>query len=212
MLNITVARKSKAPQFEKNLKKIGKLAAYVGIPEAASKARDSQLLVLAGRITGTGKKSIAKKTKLEKAAAEDVTNAQLLFIHTKGSPKMGIPPRPVIEPAIQADGNRQAIAHEIAEASKAVLDDKPGEAQKRMKRAGMAGQNASRDWFTDGRNGWAPNSTKPLGEFLARKLTEKYGRLITPEMSYVDAKGSDQPLIDTGALRASITYLVKDDE
>ena len=34
---------------------------------------------------------------------DDDTNAELLFIHTNGSPENNIPPRPVIDPAIRRD-------------------------------------------------------------------------------------------------------------
>jgi hypothetical protein len=61
-------------------------------------------------------------------------------------------------------------------------------AKKKMLRAALQGQNVCRAWFTDGRNGWAPN--KPAT--IARK-------------------GSDRPLIDTGALRASIVGIVREE-
>jgi len=114
-----------------------------------------------------------------------VNNAQLLYIHTNGSEKMKIPARPVIEPAIEAKGNKEMITEELRKALDSLLDKKPGQASIHLKRAGMIGQNVSRAWFTDARNGWAPNT--PLT--IARK-------------------GSDQPLIDTGQLRKAITYVV----
>jgi hypothetical protein len=56
------------------------------------------------------------------------------------------PARPVIEPAIVAEGNKEAIAAELAAAAKATLDGKPDVALVRLKRAGMAGQGAKRDY------------------------------------------------------------------
>ncbi|CAI3202747.1 hypothetical protein CNEO2_3080002 [Clostridium neonatale] len=54
----------------------------------------------------------------------------------------------------------------------------------------MEGQNIARDWFTNPSNNWAPNAK-----------------------STIDKKGSDRPLIgETGHLRGSITYVVKDGE
>lgn len=47
-----------------------------------------------------------------------INNASLLFIHTHGSPIRGIPARPVIEPAIAASGNKEAISTELAAAAK----------------------------------------------------------------------------------------------
>jgi len=116
-----------------------------------------------------------------------VTNAALVYLHTHGSPLQGIPARPIIEPAISAPDNKALIARELGEAARAVLSHKPGETRSRLDRAGMLGRNAAIRWFTDGRNGWAAN----------RPSTAK-------------RKGSDRPLIDTGQMRRSITYLVEE--
>ena len=116
-----------------------------------------------------------------------INNASLMFIHTHGSPIRHIPARAVIEPAIAADGNRQIIAEQLRAAAAAQLDGRPVQALAALRRAGMAGMNASKAWFTDPRNNWAPN----------RPATIK-------------RKKSDRPLIDTGALRRSITYVVRE--
>jgi hypothetical protein len=154
---ITIGRKSGKPMFDGRLAKIYKMASYVGIP---------------------AEKSSRKRQK--------VNNAELLFIHTKGSPIRGIPARPVLDPAIAADGNRQAIAHELAESAKAILENNPTQATARLRRAGQAGQNAARAWFTDSRNNWAPNAP-----------------------STIRRKGSDKPLIDTGVMLSAITHVEK---
>ena len=99
-----------------------------------------------------------------------------------------IPARPVIEPAIVAEGNKEAIAAELAGAAMATLDGKPDVALVRLKRAGMAGQWASQKWITDPCNGFQPNAP-----------------------STIKAKGSDKPLIDQGILKDAITYVVKEE-
>lgn len=182
---ITVARSSNSQQLQERLKTIGKRAAYVGIPASSSRDRASQLLKMAAKITKPGK----RKTKLLDAAAEDVNNAELLYIFSKGSPAKGQPGRPVIEPSIEADGNRQPIAREIAGSMKASLNGDQNGATQGLKRAAMAGQNAARGWFTDGRNHWKENAK-----------------------STIRAKGSDQPGIDTGAMRNAIVGVVADDD
>jgi hypothetical protein len=118
---------------------------------------------------------------------EPINNASLMFIHTHGSPIRGIPARPVIEPAIEADGNKQAISTELAAAAKAALDDNKTLAMQHLNRAGIAGENASKSWFTDARNNWAPNAP-----------------------STIASKKSDRPLIDTGALRRSLTHVIRE--
>jgi len=78
------------------------------------------------------------------AAASTLNNAELLYVFSKGSPANHQPARPVIEPAIVADGNRQAISHELAQANKAQLDGDAEGAKRFLKRAGIAGENASK--------------------------------------------------------------------
>ena len=55
-----------------------------------------------------------------------------------------------------------------------------------MERLGLKAQNVCRKWFVNPENGWAPNSPATIAR-----------------------KGSDRPLIDTGELRKSITYVVR---
>lgn len=85
-----------------------------------------------------------------------VTNAELLFIHTNGSPVNNIPPRPVIEPALSDDKER--IASMMGTALKYSLEGNKEKALKQLKKTGMRGQNVSRGWFVNPKNGWPPNS------------------------------------------------------
>ena len=115
-----------------------------------------------------------------------IGNAALLYIHTNGSPVRHIPARPVIEPAIKAEGNREIIAEQLKLAGKAILDKNANAAESHLRRAGKIGANVSKRWFTDPRNNWAPNAPSTIAR-----------------------KKSDQPLIDTGALRQAITFVVR---
>ena len=120
---------------------------------------------------------------------EPVTNAELLFIHTNGSPVNNIPPRPVIEPALKDDKDRLNSMMKVA--AQYAMQGEEEKAIKQLKLTGMRGQNVSRAWFTSPKNNWPPNS--PAVEARKRK------------------KGATnpRPLIDTGELRKSITYFVK---
>jgi hypothetical protein len=180
---ITIARKSGSAALFKRMAGLGKLAAYVGVPASGRDARTKQLLDMAG-----GTKSKKKKAKLAKAAGGDVNNAELLFIHEHGSPINHIPARRVLGPAVEADGNRQAIARELEASVKATLGGDKEAAEQKMLRAALAGQNAARKWFTDDRNGWQKNAE-----------------------STIKRKGSDRPLIDTGAMRAAIVGVVREE-
>ncbi len=177
---ITLARKSGAAATLKRVFGAQKLAAYVGVPAATSAARSEQLLDMAGKAKGR------RKERLQKAADNDINNAELLFIHTNGSPLKKIPARPVLKPALAA--NQQNISKEIAASVTAAVAGDHDMAVKNMKRAALRGQNAARSWFTDGRNSWAPNAPATIRR-----------------------KGSNRPLIDTGALRASIQGIVDEE-
>ena len=180
---ITIARKTGSAALLKRIAGLTKLAAYVGVPAAGGTERSAQLLGMAGKV-----KSKKKKARLLKAAESDITNAELLFIHTKGSPINHIPARPVLKPACAAEGNRQIIARELNASIKAAAEGDSTKARKQMLKTALAGQNAVRKWFTDSRNSWAPNTPGTIA-----------------------AKGSDRPLIDTGALRNSIVCVVREE-
>ncbi|HEY3987946.1 MAG TPA: hypothetical protein VGM02_01525 [Acidobacteriaceae bacterium] len=156
--SVTVTRTSGQQQFAARLEKLKKAEVLVGIPQ------DKSL-----RTTG------------------EVTNAQLLFIHTNGSPLRNITARPVIQPAIKAPDNAKRISAELKQAAQSILEGDPDAAHQHLEKAGTLGANASKRWFTDPRNGWRGNAE-----------------------STIEAKGSDKPLIDTGELRRDLTYVVKD--
>ena len=115
--------------------------------------------------------------------AAGINNAELLYIHTNGSPLRNIPARPVIEPALEA--NKGRIMKQYSAADTAAAEGDSAKFERALHRTGLAGQNAARAWFTDPRNGWAPNSPVTIAR-----------------------KGSSRPLIDTGALRKSIVYVI----
>ena len=77
---ITLARKSGALALAKRVAGLTKLAAYVGIPASDARTRSTQLLAMAGKLKSGSK----KRKRLEAATEDDVTNAELLFIFSKG--------------------------------------------------------------------------------------------------------------------------------
>lgn len=123
---------------------------------------------------------------------EGITNAELLFIHTNGSPIRNIPPRPVIEPAIEDD--KAVISKLMGNATKHALNGEETAAMKELEKAGLEAQSASQDWFDNPKNGWPPNSPSVMAAKIKKGSTDP------------------KPLIDTGELRKSITYVVRDKE
>ena len=116
----------------------------------------------------------------------EITNAELVYIHTHGSPVNRIPARPIIEPAIEDNENKQIISESLKEAARAVLNGDEQKTTEMLNKAGLDAQNIVRDWFTNYKNNWAPNSP------------------IT-----IRLKGSSKPLIDTAELRKSIIYVIR---
>lgn len=119
----------------------------------------------------------------------NVTNAELLFIHTNGSPVNNIPARPVIEPAIENDKER--LSRMMRDAGRDALNGDKSAALEKLKRVGIRGQNIARAWFTNPANGWPPNAPSVAAAKIRKGSTEP------------------RPLIDTGELRKSITYVIK---
>lgn len=115
---------------------------------------------------------------------EGVTNVQLMYIHTHGSPVRGIPPRPTIEPAITEPANRQILQGLLRGSLGSAFTGNLGGARAGMNRAGMMAVNMVRAWF--GSSHLAPNAPYT-----------------------VMMKGSSAPLIDTGQLRNSITFVIR---
>ena len=134
-------------------------AVYVGIPEKETSREDKK-----------------------------ITNAELLFIHTNGSPINNVPARPVIESALKDD--RERISKMMERVALNALENNFEEADKNLKLTGMRGQNVSRAWFTNSKNNWPPNSPQ-----VAERKRKK-------------GSTNPRPLIDTGELRKSITYVV----
>lgn len=119
----------------------------------------------------------------------EVTNAELVYLHTHGSPAQGLPPRPIIEPALAA--NMDMIKPKLQAAVEKFSNGDEVAGEQRLRALGMYCQNIVRGWFTDPRNQWPP-----LAE-STKALKAKNGR------------SKDNPLIDTGELRKSITYVVR---
>jgi len=117
---------------------------------------------------------------------EKINNAELLFIHTNGSPLRNIPARPVLQPAIENKATNSAIVVQLDNAIRSLLNGDDSQYINSLNSAGMIAQNASRRWFVNPENGWAPNA-----------------------MSTIKAKGSNKPLIDTGEMRKAIVYVVR---
>jgi hypothetical protein len=154
----------------------------VGVPATSVMDRKRELLDLSQRL---GKKRRARVEKMALTMA--VNNAELLYIHTNGSPLHNIPPRPVIEPALEDKENQQRILPELKLAAQAAMKGDKTTVDRQLGLAATEAVNAAKGWFTNSKNGWAPNAP-----------------------GTIRAKGSSRPLIDTGALRQAITSVIEE--
>jgi len=118
-------------------------------------------------------------------AGKKYSEAHSLYIQSHGSPLWHIPPRPVLEPSIEA--SKEPIAKQLQGATVAAIDGNQQEVDNALHKAGMVAENAAKAWFENPQNGWPPNSPKTIAK-----------------------KGSDSPLIDTGEMRKAITHVVRE--
>jgi hypothetical protein len=175
------------------IKAITRLQVYVGIPESRSArgeagVTNAQLAFL--HTHGVRSSNMRRIMYASMNRGLSYSAAHALYLQRFGSPAMNIPPRPIIEPAIEDSQNKAKITVELRQAAQAALDPTRKDGRNRalffLRRAGMVAQNLVRAWFVNPRNGWAPNAP-----------------------STIRRKGSNRPLIDTGELRKSITYVVE---
>lgn len=110
------------------------------------------------------------------------SSALQMYLHEHGSMNYRIPPRPVLQPAIEK--HQDEVAELLKNAAVKAMDGE--DTAQALGKVGLAAQTICRDYFEED-NGWAPNAPSTI-----RKK-----------------KGSDNPLIDTGELRKSITYVVE---
>lgn len=188
MVNLSINDNS--DKVAKALEGFKNLQVYVGVPEEKSsrenkRNEDINNAELAFLLTnGVRKKEMIKE--MEQNVEDHGYHAAYdMYIQSHGSPLMHTQPRPIIQPAIEDD--KELIAELLREAMKAFLDGDHVKGMEYLNKAGLEGQAASQDWFTNPKNGWAPNAP------------------VTIEL-----KGSDRPNIDTGELRKAITYVVKE--
>ena len=123
----------------------------------------------------------------------------LLAIHTRGSPVMRIPPRPVVRPALAKEELRTEMAECLMESCEAAAKgDLPG-TQAGLENAGQRGADGIREYINAGIS--PPNSPVTLsGGWIYNRVAKK-GVL-------VKGKAGDKPLLDTGALYNDFDYEV----
>ena len=123
----------------------------------------------------------------DRSGPQPINNATLGYIHEHGAPAAGIPARPFLIPGVRAVQER--VGAELAKAGRAALSGDGKAAIARLHAAGLVAQSSVRATINAGVE---PALTESTVQARSRR-----GRTGTV------------PLIDTGALRNSITYVVQ---
>ncbi len=120
-----------------------------------------------------------------------IGNAAIGYINEFGSAAQGIPPRPFLGPGVD-----KVAAKCMDEQKKGIISSltnfNPADVSRGQNRAGLMAQNSVRATITAG-DGFEPLSAATLAARKRRKVTRT------------------KPLIDTGSLRTSITYVIRDE-
>lgn len=129
----------------------------------------------------------ATKAERTEGDKEPTNNAQLGYLHEFGSPKANIPARPFLNPGIARV--QESINGHLEKAAKAAMDVNQEKVDVELNATGLIAQAGARNEITNG--DLAPLATSTLA---ARRRRGRTG---------------DKPLIDTGQLRNSITYVIR---
>jgi hypothetical protein len=198
---VKVSINDNSDKLIKALEGFKNLQVYVGVPEENSsreikKSEGINNAELAFILTN-GVRQLPMRKEMESDVEKHGYHAAYdMYLQSHGSPLWQIPPRPIIQPAIEDD--KEEISELLKKAMQAFLDGDYNKGMEYLNKAGLEGQAASQDWFTNPKNGWPPN---------AKSTIEGWD---SPWGQHFDGKGSNRPNIDTGELRKAITYVVKE--
>jgi hypothetical protein len=189
--NAKIETKSNVDMVKKFLDDLGKTSVMVGVPEGTAARGEGNLTNAQLAFLHTeGARSRSMRREMD-ASGLSYTDAHKAYIRAHGSPLYAIPPRPFLQPAVEAPETKAKITGHITKGIAAALDGNAARADSEFELAGLLGANAAKRYIDDG-SGLLPNAPATV----ARKEKKHRG----------DAPG---PLIDTGALKRSITYAVR---
>lgn len=191
---VSLQTKDHFGDLQKAISSLVKKDILVGITEANA-SRDNgddinNAELLYDHSHGIRKKAMREEMKTNTDKGMKYSAAHSLYVQTHGSPLWHSPPRPVLEPAIEA--NKEAIVQQHGKAIKAALDGKPSVLKAELYKTGALAESAAKAWFEDPRNGW-PENAESTKKMKAAKGNTKF-----------------IPLVDNNELRKSITHELRD--
>jgi len=187
-VDVNVTKIDRTNDLAKILKDLGKMRVLVGVPEEKAaregeKINNAQLVFI--HTHGVHKKSVRKEMK-PNVDKYGYPKALQMYIQEHGSPMMSVPPRPIIEPALNDKESQPIISGKMKAVAQKELSGNKEEAKEELENAALTAQIIVQKWWDNPNNNWPPNA-----------------------QSTIARKGSDRPLIDIGELRKSITGITE---
>ena len=121
----------------------------------------------------------------------------LLGIHTRGSPVMRIPPRPVGQPALAQESLKSEMGEKMLASCEAAMEGDLSGTQRGLEDAGQRGADGIREYIDAGIS--PPNSPVTLSGGWIYTRAAKKGVLVV-------GKSGSTPMKDTGALYNDFDY------
>lgn len=133
-------------------------------------------------------------------------NASRAYVHDQGSPEAHIPQREFMRPGI--NDAQEEITHKLGVAAKAAMKGDLMAAEMTMHQTGLIAQSAIRKRIDEG-------IPPPLSDYTVRERARRGRKGAQLELKNRAAGQSPslqlaKPLIDTGEMRKSITYVIRD--
>jgi len=191
--NVSLQTKDRFGDLQNAISSLIKKDILVGVTEEKA-SRDNgddinNAELLYAHSHGIRKKEMREEMKANTDKGMKYSAAHSLYVQSHGSPLWHSPPRPVLEPAIEA--NKEAIANQHGKAIKAALDGNPAVLEAELNKTGMLAESAAKAWFEDPRNGW-PENAESTKRMKAEKGNNRF-----------------MPLIDRDEMRKAITYVMR---
>lgn len=167
------------------IKKLSSQVVAVGIPGDSSERKDGEITnaeLVYIHTHGVRPKEVRDEMQPEIDKGTKYSIALQLYLRSHGSFSYQTPARPIIEPAIE--NSKSGIAKRLGVAASAAMNDE--DTDRPLEDVGLYAQSKVKGYFLH--NDWVPNAP-----------------------STIKKKGSDKPLIDTGALRQAVTFVIRGD-
>lgn len=172
-------------KVEDLIKKLKENTVYVGVPEEKGARKDDGVTNAELTFLHTnGVRSASMRNEMNDSGLP-YSKAFQAYIADKGSPLWRIPPRPILEPAMEHEPNQKLIKEQMAIVINAFAKSE-ADGRRELEKLGLLGQQIARDWFDHPDNRWPPNAPYTIAK-----------------------KKSNKPLIDTGQLRNSMNYVIR---